>query len=182
MHPIRILLGAGLLLSLVGAGSANAAPAAEVLTATLQVRVVDAASGEPIENAEVLIVFPELGARAGGYTDAQGLYDGSGIEWDTARVRVTRAPYRYEWYDEGDDYASATPIALEAGAITTITVELDKGTGSIAGAVRDKATGLPVEGVDVFIDDYTGLEHPDSDSGRFGVTSARTDENGRANP
>ena len=147
--------------------------------AVLEIRVVDAISTQPIASADVTVAWPIPGSDTEWTADANGAFRQSGIGEDAGRVLVGAAGYRYEWYDEGDADNRATPISRESGIVPAIPIPHDKGTGSIAGVVRDENTGLPVVGTRVIIEDYVGTELPESRSGRFFVSSAVTDENGR---
>jgi hypothetical protein len=123
----------------VGAGQALAGIDWDLgAAAGLRVTVVDAASGLPIEQADVWIGYGTE-ALEGSVTDVDGIVEFHSLQPGTYRLAVVASEHRYQEQE----------VALSVGSVLPVNVILDAG-GSIVGTVRD-ADGAPLGGMTVCV-------------------------------
>jgi 5-hydroxyisourate hydrolase-like protein (transthyretin family) len=67
----------------------------------------------------------------------------------------TASAYRVEYYNDAATLAEADLVTVTASETTVVDAQLDRG-GQISGTVTAVDTGLPLEGVRVYVDNYCG--------------------------
>lgn len=124
-------------------------------TGTVEGRVTDQQSGQPIANASVKFEGPG-DVEVEGFTDAQGNFVIGGIPAGPNNVTVGAAGYLV-WTGNVDI------VADEAGENPPLEVQLLSGSATIPvrGTVVDIATGAPIEGATVTIADQTTTTEAD---------------------
>ncbi|MGV8123522.1 MAG: carboxypeptidase regulatory-like domain-containing protein [Candidatus Xenobiia bacterium LiM19] len=139
-----------------GANSCNAAIAPVSTSGSIEGKVTDAATGKPLQGAEV------KGGSSAGTTDESGVYTLAGIQAGDCAVTVSK---------DGYSSASAT-ITVKAGETVTKDFSLDasQGSGVIEGTVTDSLSGKALKGVLVVARGPGGGEASTDKSGAYRIT------------
>ncbi len=137
--------------------------------------VVDAASGQPLEDVRVIVWDGDGSSVRMATTDAAGSYEAVGLDAGTYFATTDDEVYLDELYDDlpcfdGCDPAAGTPIAVSVGATTGgIDFALDPG-GVIAGTVTDAVTGHPISAdVEIWAADGSWVDDDYSSGGQYAV-------------
>jgi hypothetical protein len=134
--------------------------------------VIADSTGLPIEGALVSAFdFTTFeGAGYTGTTDSDGSYTITGLAAGTYKVWAHYSgEYAGEYYDETYAVASANAVSVTAGVTTSgIDFHIGKG-GKITGTITADSDGSKLEGITVYIGDYTTRDY---------ICTAYTDSNG----
>jgi hypothetical protein len=177
----------GLIVHLTNAGSAGSVTlGSQGLDGTLRGKITDAATGHPIENAQISVFDNSLySPQTSTSSDANGNYALS-VDAGSYYVRVGAGQYLSEVYPEAacpynNNYYNiaactldqAQLVAVAAGA-TVAGIDVALGAGQrISGVVRD-ALNQPVTSALVYLDDAAGNELSGTNVDSFGRYSFAT--------
>jgi len=135
------------------------APAA--LAGSIEGTVTDAATAEPIEDAEVcawpLSIEEEVAAGGCTITGPDGTYAFLSQPEGEYEVEFWAGGYRPQFYDGKESWAEADPVVVGSGATTGIDAAMDRFPG-IEGTVTRSSDGEPVEEVQVCAWDIVTVE------------------------
>ena len=113
----------------------------------VQGRITDASSGVPLAGIGVSV----SGGWVSTASDASGSYTVTRVVPGSSAISTSNATgYLDEFYDDVPSEIHATSATIVKGETVTVDFALEAG-GRISGTVTDAATGLPLEGVRVYV-------------------------------
>jgi hypothetical protein len=143
----------------------SAAGATEPSTGTIEGTVTLEGGGVAARVEVCTFPVPQLGGEEEEWkcdsTGADGKYEITGIrpgEHDVQFWPEFPTAYLYQYYDDAASYEGAKPVLVTAGGVNSnVDAVLEEGA-TVSGTVTAAATGLPVAGVEVWVESEEGFE------------------------
>jgi 5-hydroxyisourate hydrolase-like protein (transthyretin family) len=119
--------------------------------------VTDASTGLPLSGIEVTVYDIDGNSKGTASTGSDGQYITLGLD-DGFYVLSFQDPYGYhctEWLHNSPGFDQAIPLEVTSGSTTAGDEDLVLGA-KVEGTVTDASTGLPIEGISVYVSDAQG--------------------------
>ena len=125
--------------------------------------VIDSETATPIPYATITLKKLEKPLHIVVNSDADGLYNISGLPAGSYVVSAVARGYYKEWYEEAADFATADTLVVEESeqveSVNFTLLKQDQTGAGIAGTVIDSETELPIDGATIAVIPLT-FAHP----------------------